>query len=264
MLLAAPGSASAGVPVVLDTLEVSADVPMPVAGVAPPSARLAMAANGTLLDSVALPGGLAASAADLEALAVRVVGGAVERWMVLDTWAAPTLSPALPPGQPFRCLDAGCTSLDVWPLPAPAEGARARVAAMAFDTNGDLLLSLETDAWLGAQAVARGQLVRCSGGSCALAVGAPLPPAGLHVDAIEVLPDGRWLLSFDAAGTVDGLAFADQDVLLHDPDGGSWASVLQPAQGEAGWEAANLDALALPPVLPDAIFKDGFEDPSPG
>lgn len=64
---------------------------------------------------------------------------------------------------------------------------------------------------------------------------------------------GRWLLSFDTAGSVGGVAFEPWDVLALDPGTGSWTLVIDLSDRPG----VNVDALAGGPFL--LVFADDFE-----
>jgi hypothetical protein len=73
--------------------------------------------------------------------------------------------------------------------------------------------------------------------------------AGLDLDGVHALDDGRFAMSFDRAGSVSGVAFADEDVLLFDPAGApgmQWSLAYDGSAQDADWVAADLDAVAVP------------------
>lgn len=226
-------------------------------------ALLHAAGDGSAQSVQAVPASLWANGANLTALAVRPgSGGSLEHWFAFDVAMAIADGQTLAPGRPFRCLDADCAAIELLPLPDIGEG--AMVSALAFDGDGGaLLLALDVDSTVGAVSYSGGAVLRCSAVACDIAADPATLPVGARVDSLEVLADGRWLLGFDSAGSIAGIDFADEDVLLHDPVGGSWGVALRLRDAGAFWEAADLDALAAPPALPDALFKDGFEAPAP-
>ena len=58
-------------------------------------------------------------------------------------------------------------------------------------------------------------------------------------------PD-RFVVSLDAAGTLGGLAFADEDLLEVSLGVGGPALVYDGSAAHAGWIAADLEAIAVP------------------
>jgi hypothetical protein len=73
-------------------------------------------------------------------------------------------------------------------------------------------------------------------------------PAGMDVDAVSQLPPTNdVLLSFDVGGTLGGVTFADEDVLLYDPDTGSFSLALDASLSDPDWEPADLDAVEVVP-----------------
>ena len=133
--------------------------------------------------------------------------------------------------------------------------AGARIDAIGV-VQGDLLLSFDVGVTLGNVTAADEDLVRLEstqpdvwslffdGSAAGVPVAADLDGADL-VDA-----SGRLALSFDVSGTVGGVAFADEDVLEYDPDGGAWSKRLAGASRFPALVAADVDALFVPE--PDA------------
>lgn len=77
-------------------------------------------------------------------------------------------------------------------------------------------------------------------------------PDGVAIDGLHRLATGHLLLSFDASGTVGGIAFGPQDILEYAP--GLWdlfydGSAKQPG---GGWTGAILGPLAVPCDVPTA------------
>jgi hypothetical protein len=65
-----------------------------------------------------------------------------------------------------------------------------------------------------------------------------------------VLSGSRLALSFDGGGSLPGVAFADEDVLEYDVVAGTWEVTYDGSAHHIGWDAANLDAVALPTPAP--------------
>jgi hypothetical protein len=131
----------------------------------------------------------------------------------------------------------------------------ASVAGVPPGTNVDalsqrddeLLLSFDADLELGGIAYRPVDLVAWDGVDFSLAfdgLAAGLGP-GLDVDAAHLESIGDLLLSFDTAGSVGGVDFADEDVLRHDPSAGSWEMFYDGSAEHPEWLAADLDAVSV-------------------
>jgi len=129
-------------------------------------------------------------------------------------------------------------------------------------SGGDLVLSLDVDATLGSETYADEDLVRFDG---SLFTGffdgsaTGLDPA-LDLDAADLLPSGRLLLSLDGSGNVSGLSFDDEDVLEVGVDGARWQMAYDGSAQHPEWAAADLDVIALEWESTSGMpFGDGFE-----
>lgn len=71
-------------------------------------------------------------------------------------------------------------------------------------------------------------------------------PEAVDTDAIHDPQDGNGALSFDTGGSVGGVAFDDDDVLLLDFAGGTWSIVYDGSAQHATLEAADIEAVTLP------------------
>ena len=96
--------------------------------------------------------------------------------------------------------------------------------------------------------------------------------AGLDIDGIHFQEDENLLLiSFDAAGTVGGVSFDDEDVLGYSLNpGGGWGMVYDGSAEHPGaeWNPADLDALGTTPEVvidpdPDPDDPDPDSEPEP-
>ena len=65
-----------------------------------------------------------------------------------------------------------------------------------------------------------------------------------------MLSGSRLALSFDGGGSLPGVTFADEDVLEYDVVAGTWEVTYDGSAHHPGWDAANLDAVALPTPAP--------------
>jgi hypothetical protein len=114
--------------------------------------------------------------------------------------------------------------------------------------DGDLLLSFDSTLNIGIDTFYPEDLVRFDGTHFTLVFdgSAAGVPNGMDLDAAHSLGAGRIALSFDGSGVLPGVRFADEDVLEHDLSNGSWEITYHGSSEHAGWDAANLDAVALP------------------
>jgi hypothetical protein len=137
-----------------------------------------------------------------------------------------------------------------------------RIDALTQAGDGGLVVSFDVDTTLGALAVGDSDLVRIGGGPASMWLAAVSLGIGneLDVDAVDRLPNGNLLFSFETGGSLAGLTFADEDVLEVDPAGPSWELALAGATLHGGWSTADLDALwALPggagPLPPAGVLR---------
>ncbi len=70
----------------------------------------------------------------------------------------------------------------------------------------------------------------------------------LDVDGVHAMDDGTLLLSFDTSGSVEGIAFDDEDVLAY-RGRGVWEMAFDSSARYDEWQAGDLAALSLPPEL---------------
>ncbi|HKI86463.1 MAG TPA: hypothetical protein VKA53_06940, partial [Thermoanaerobaculia bacterium] len=138
----------------------------------------------------------------------------------------------------------------VWNGAAAGVPEGTHIEGISVDSQGGLLLALDTPATLGSVAYDPRDVVLWKGGGFSLAfdgVASGLEP-GLHVDGVHALVNGHLLLSFDGNGVVGGVAFFDDDVLELDPIGAAWSKVYDGQSAHQGWVAANLAALSAMPL----------------
>lgn len=123
-----------------------------------------------------------------------------------------------------------------------------RTDAVALSSTGGLLLSFDTAVSLpGALHVADEDLVRWNGTTFSLALdGSTAGIAdGNDVDAVDDLGPSTFLVSFESAGTIQGISFADEDVLRY--ASGAWSLHRDGSAADADWRPADLDAMQLVP-----------------
>ena len=118
--------------------------------------------------------------------------------------------------------------------------------AVAIAPGGGLLLSFDGTVDLGGTIAADEDLVRWDGAVFVLAFDGSAAglAATLDVDAAQDLGGGAFLVSLDTAGSVGGVAFADEDVLRY--DGATWSLELDTSTTDSEWRAADLDAMVVP------------------
>jgi hypothetical protein len=135
------------------------------------------------------------------------------------------------------------------------------IDALSADEEGRLWLSFDTTVLLpGERVVEDEDIVKFdletstwSGGLDGSEAG--VPPE-LDLDGIHALPNGRVLLSFDGSGVVAGQLVHDEDVLELDRDTFAAEVVYHGAALFPAWQAADLDALAVPAQVIDSDSDD--------
>jgi hypothetical protein len=83
-------------------------------------------------------------------------------------------------------------------------------------------------------------------------------PTGANVDALTAGPGAALWVSLDTGGGVQGIRYADEDVLAYEPGTGNWSVVRRLGGDSARWGAADLDALSVQ-FESDQLFANGFE-----
>ncbi len=130
--------------------------------------------------------------------------------------------------------------------------ASAGVDGVSRDVGGDLLLSLDTFVSVGGVAARNADVLRWDGASFSLYFDASSEgvPAGLGVDGVHYDPVGDdLLLSFDGAGSIDGVSFGREDVVRFDPNLGTWSLELDASTTEPDLATSNLVAVPEPGAL---------------
>jgi hypothetical protein len=210
-----------------------------IAGAALPDHGVARARPGSA-DHELLDLGLPAEA-DLDALHQLADGS----WLVSVDATTTIDGIVVDPAMIVR-IDGGSASIEA-DLRAAGVPPGANVDALTMDGTA-LLLSFDITVALDGQTVGHDRLVRYDG--VTFSAEPALAPAAPDLVAAHRLDDGRTLVAFATPGRIGGVDFDGRDVLLHDPDAGSW-QLLERTD-------ATLDALSAR-VLGDAIFQDGFE-----
>ena len=125
----------------------------------------------------------------------------------------------------------------------------ARIDAVATSGDGTILLSLDTSVG----AFDDEDVIRIDASSLALfldlsAVGIA---ESLDLDGLDVEEGAttRLYVSFDGSGTVDAVAFDDEDILVYDLSTHTWALAYDGSAAAAGWPDAA-DLIALDVALP--------------
>ena len=118
--------------------------------------------------------------------------------------------------------------------------------AVSIASGGGLHLSFDTTVDLGSGVIAADEdLVLFLGGGFVLSFdgsAAGLDPA-LDLDAANVQPDGSFVLSLDQAGTIGGVVFDDDTVLIW--DGAVWAVAVDASDLDAAFGPADLVAVPV-------------------
>lgn len=140
------------------------------------------------------------------------------------------------------------------------------IDAVTRALDGNLVLSFDVDVTLGGTTYADEDLVEWSGSSFNtffVPSTAGIDPA-LDLDAADVMPNGRLLLSFDGSGSVNGIAFDDEDVLEVGQDGSNWHLAYDGNAHHPELEAADVDVVQYLAAVPALPFSDGFEGGNAG
>jgi hypothetical protein len=135
---------------------------------------------------------------------------------------------------------------------ADGAGVPAGVAVDAVARlDDDLMLSFDVTVALSGSTFADEDLMRFDGVDFSMffdGSAAGVDP-GLDVDAADFRPaDGHILMSFDGAGSLTPVSFADEDVLEFDPLADAWSLLYDGSAQHAAWESADLVALAASPA----------------
>jgi len=120
------------------------------------------------------------------------------------------------------------------------------VDAVSLQPTG-LLLSFDTTVDLPGGVIADDEdLVRFDGANFSLAFDGSAEglAAALDIDAAQDLGGGAFAMSFDTTGAIDGIVFADEDVVRF--DGANWTLEYDASAVNASWAAADLDAVMIP------------------
>jgi hypothetical protein len=195
----------------------------------------------------ALPG-----ASDVIALGLDVGG---DRFIAFDTTTALAGGVVARPGDVVR-YDGAAYSIE---FDAAAAGLPSGVAtdAISLSANG-LLLSFDTTVDLGGGlVVADEDLVNWNGATFALAMDGSAEglDSALDVDAAQDLGGGVLVMSFDTAGTIGGIDFADEDVVRF--EGAVWSMEFDASVADANWGAADLDAVMVPEPSSGLLLLSG-------
>lgn len=140
-----------------------------------------------------------------------------------------------------------------------AAGVPAGVNVDAVAKSGDdLLISLDIDAVLGAQAYDDADVIAFNGVAFSMFLDASSTgiEQAADVDALHLDAMGRVLVSFDTTGELDGITFADEDVMAWDSP--NWSMVFDGSADDPAWQAADMDAWSYA-FLGDLIFLNGYE-----
>jgi hypothetical protein len=127
---------------------------------------------------------------------------------------------------------------------------------------GNLLLSFDRTFVVGAFTIRPADVIAFNGsGFGAKVVDARVLglPDNANIDAIDSIATSTdLLLSFEGAGSVGGLPYADEDILQLHLATSAWSLRFELLANAARWGPLNLDGLATAPNG-DVAFKDGFE-----
>lgn len=136
-----------------------------------------------------------------------------------------------------------------------------RFDAMSLDAQGDLVLSFDTTVTVDGITVADEDIVKFDGANFLSVLDSSMVgvPEGTDVDALHFdAASGDLFVSFDIAGIVDNIAFADEDLLKLEQGTNVWSMVYDGSAEHLAWGPGDLDAVFVT-FLVGFIFKDGFE-----
>ncbi len=246
VIVAAAGAASAQ-----DIITYSTDVSVVLEGVLIEDETAAQddLAGTVTADALGIP-----PPADLRALE-RLPGGAV--WFALDTAATVAGGIRVEPRDVVRWSGSVATVAFDGGAAGVADG--VRVDAVALAPEG-LLLSFDQTVRLGLAIADDEDLVLFDGTKFGhyfdgTAFGFA---AALDLDGASLDRDGDLVLSFDQAGSVGGVVFDDEDLVLVPLPGGAPSLLVDGSllHNGAPLALADVDAVALPPPV---LFADDFE-----
>jgi uncharacterized repeat protein (TIGR01451 family) len=236
----------------LDWVAVSADATVELAG-------LVMAPGEVALDNllgVVVPQPLGDLPSDVNVTAYHQFWGGAQLF-ALDRAALLAGSLAVGPEDVVR-YEGGAYTLE---FDGSAAGLPAGVGVDAVSVSGGrLVLSFDTRVTLGAITADPEDLVRFVGSGFTLFFdgSAHGVPAGLNLDAVHVLSGARIAMSFDGGGSLPGVLFADEDALEYDVLADAWELTYDGSAQHPGWDAPNLDAVAMPPARPQTTASCGI------
>lgn len=139
--------------------------------------------------------------------------------------------------------------------------AGARIDALSVNGDGDLLMSFDTTVSLSGTTAADEDVVAFDGTNFTLVFdgSAQGVPVGADLDALHFAAEtGRYYMSFDSGGMINGTTFSDEDLLEHNPGASSWTLAYDGSSVHSAWVGGDLDAVFVA-FLVDLIFQDGFE-----
>jgi hypothetical protein len=137
----------------------------------------------------------------------------------------------------------------------------AGVDAVSRTTAGELLLSFDTTvALVGGVTVGDEDLVQWDGASFVLVFDGSAEGVadGLDLDGAHQAIGGKLGLSFDGSGSLGGVSFDDEDVLLFDASGTTWTLAYDGSALHAALAAADVEAIALPEPAQFALLASGL------
>jgi len=124
--------------------------------------------------------------------------------------------------------------------------ANTNVDAISLDPlNGDLLFSIAQFAnnVPGISFITPADIIRWDGSSLGLFFDGLRVPRVLNLDAVHVLNNSTILMSFDTGGSIDGIGFRDEELLLYNPSSDSFSLNTITAAFADDWFPADADAL---------------------
>lgn len=168
------------------------------------------------------------------------------------------------PGDVVR-LTSGAPSL-AFEAAAKGVSAGVQVDAVAEAADGSLLVSFDVTVALDGTTFADEDVARLDAisGLASLSFDGSSKgvATGLDLDAVDELPGGQLLLSFDGSGVLGGVNFDDEDLLEFDPAASTFAMNYDGSSEHAAWAASDLDAADANVQAAADNDGDGFPDAS--
>lgn len=151
----------------------------------------------------------------------------------------------------------GSSSLLLFDAAANGVPPGARLDAVSLSADG-LMLSFDVDVSLPGLFAADEDLVHWDGTDFSLALDGSSAgvPRAADIDGAQDLGGGAFLVSFRTHGVLDGVVYADEDILRY--DGSGWTMFYDAASVDAAWQAADAQSVMVPEPARSASLAAGL------